>query len=655
MKESCGIGQTETRPGKSDQRCQGKHSAFRRRGFVLAGLFFLLTFALVLALTRSKSSPFPTATVSRPGEKGVVFLAPVLHNRQPQTLQELLQIPPDQLEGVDIAVMNLLCAEGLRGSEDLDIQQCLDRLDAWTLHVGQETKRNFHHFLERPKEFNNSLAYYRLGMLGTVLAEDLRIQYNPELERRLLQGALESESVEQSNAFFSSSRDVFIHGLLSGKHYGTCASMPFLYAAIARRLGYPVTIAARKYHLYIRYEDGNGGHLNMEATENLGFATPTDQEYRTGPFPMTQEEIDGCGWMRPLSNKEILGICLVNRANCLRSMKQYDAEIRTLAHAARYLPDTVLMKRVIEKNQELARNLHAADRWDELWAELEALVPPTAGPMFEHFQNRKLQVQFYMNQSTNLAEIEKAVSEFREDMRRFRNQISDDLPTLATSFAPPDPTANQQLFIALLADAPQARRMVLRQEQVPHEYWNGIPPELQQRLRKLTKEEEIVEELHVFSAEEARLRNLDAVESSSGGGYLVPPDWKPKEHLKLEDFARQTGLRADSIPWTYRSKELPPELQRRLAARTAYSGPGAQATVMDEIRRFEVDQIQRRLTVEAMQKRRSPLDLMQAMRPPLQIEIVPSSARNAPPLIGQPDPPNLPLTPQPEFETKPQR
>jgi hypothetical protein len=184
---------------------------------------------------------------------------------QPTTLAELLALSPGQIEQVDIARINLLCAEGLRGSEDLDVEYCLRTLDTWTHHVERETKRNFHHFLERPKEFNSSLPYYQMGMLGTVLAEDLRIQYNPAHERRLLEKSATSQSVDERNAFFASSTDVFIHGLLSGKHEGTCASMPFLYAAVGRRLGYPVTIAARKYHLYVRSEAGNGEHLNLES------------------------------------------------------------------------------------------------------------------------------------------------------------------------------------------------------------------------------------------------------------------------------------------------------------------------------------------------------------------------------------------------------
>lgn len=405
--------------------------------------------------------------------------------QQPKTLAELLALPVDQLEKVDIARMNLLCAEGLRGSENLDVEDCLRTLAAWTDHVERETKRNFHHFLKQPKTFNNSIPYYQLGMMGTVLAEDLRIQYHPERERQLLEKPINQQTIEDENVFFSSSADVFIHGLLTGQHYGTCASMPFLYVAVGRRLGYPVTIAARKYHLYLRYEGGNGEHLNMEATENRGFATPTDEEYRHGNYPMTQEEIDGCGWLRPLSNKEILGICLLNRANCLRSMKNYDAEITTLSDAARYLPDTALMKRVIAKNQELARNLHAADRWDELWNEIETLRLPTAGPMFEHFQNAKLSAQLFMNQSTNLAEIEQSVNELNANLRRYQAEISDDPAKSAEAYGPAPLPPNQTPFLVLLQDSLQPPRIRIAQERVPREYWDSIPEPLEQRLSGL--------------------------------------------------------------------------------------------------------------------------------------------------------------------------
>ncbi len=557
--------------------------------------------------------------------------------QQPKTLTELLAVPLGQLEQVNLARMNLHCAEGLRGSEKLDVEDCLRTLDAWMRHVERETKRNFHHFVERPKEFDDSIPYYQMGMMGTVLAEDLRIQYNPERERQLLEKPANKQSVEDENAFFSSSADVFIHGLLSGKHYGTCASMPFLYAAIGRGLGYPVTIAARKYHLYVRYGRDSGQHLNMEATENRGFATPTDDEYRNGQYPMTQEEIDGAGWLRPLSNKEILGICLLNRANCQRSMKNYDEEIKTLANAARYVPDTALMRRAIQKNQELARNLHAADSWDELWNEVETLHLPTAGPMFEHFRNVRLSVQLFMNESTNLAEIEKSIAKLREDLREYRNQISDDPAKVAASFGPPQPPANQQKFLALLQDIPFGRRIRIPQEKVPPEYWNGIPPELQKRLQELANEEEIIEEMQVFAAEEIGLRNQEAM--LAAGRPPAPISPQPFEQKP------QVNIRPEELPMPWRGRRIPPELQERLASLNAISESSVRQMrtrdERDEINRFFIDQDQRRFALEAVQKRRAALAQQPVPGPPLQIEIIPSPTPGA---IA----PNSPLTPQPQ-------
>ena len=59
-------------------------------------------------------------------------------------MAELLALAPDLLEKVDIARMNLLCAEGLRGSENLNVEQCLDQLDAWTQQgIAEKESREF--------------------------------------------------------------------------------------------------------------------------------------------------------------------------------------------------------------------------------------------------------------------------------------------------------------------------------------------------------------------------------------------------------------------------------------------------------------------------------------------------------------------------------
>jgi hypothetical protein len=129
-----------------------------------------------------------------------MFLAFVLHPREqmsmapqstvtcqprkpPKTLDALLRMPASEIDKLDIALIDLLCAKGLRGSEDLNIQECLNTLDEWARRVQQETERNLHRFKEDPGEYNNSFAYYRMGMLAMVLQQDFGVQYDPVLKK----------------------------------------------------------------------------------------------------------------------------------------------------------------------------------------------------------------------------------------------------------------------------------------------------------------------------------------------------------------------------------------------------------------------------------------------------------------------------------------
>ena len=105
-------------------------------------------------------------------------------------------------------------------------------------------------------------------MMAVVLYEDFSVRYNPE--RISAPGA-----VDPNDHFFADSRDIFLHGLLLPSlnpqlstlnlPTGTCSSLPVLYIAIGRRLGYPLKLATTKSHLFIRWE-GAGERFDLEAT-----------------------------------------------------------------------------------------------------------------------------------------------------------------------------------------------------------------------------------------------------------------------------------------------------------------------------------------------------------------------------------------------------
>ncbi len=174
---------------------------------------------------------------SQPKIVGIVAKQPAPF-RQPRTFKELLALPPEQLERCDIGLINLLCAEGLPGAENLDVQGCLKTLDDWAAQVKFETQRHEYRFNEHSEQFRNSYGYYRMMMLGTILVQDLGIQYNPQLALPQMDGT------RPTLADGADSKNIFIHGLLEGNHLGTCASMPVLVVAIGRRLGYQAQIAS---------------------------------------------------------------------------------------------------------------------------------------------------------------------------------------------------------------------------------------------------------------------------------------------------------------------------------------------------------------------------------------------------------------------------
>src|SRR5579859_5661741 len=90
---------------------------------------------------------------------------------KPQTLDQLLEASPDQIARCDIALMNLLCAGGLPGAENLDIAKCIGRLEFMVEYIRAETERNLPRFRADPgwvfsSSDSCSEAHYRMAQIG---------------------------------------------------------------------------------------------------------------------------------------------------------------------------------------------------------------------------------------------------------------------------------------------------------------------------------------------------------------------------------------------------------------------------------------------------------------------------------------------------------
>ncbi|MEM6259017.1 MAG: hypothetical protein AAGI37_11950 [Planctomycetota bacterium] len=134
-------------------------------------------------------------------------------------------------------------------------------------------------------------------MLAQVLQQDLGVHYNPDAV---------------GDFSFAEPTTAFIHGMIPAPSQttadtpgGTCATMPVLYIAVGRRLGYPLRLVTTNTHLFARW-DGQDHHnpawretFNCETTN--GFHKRDDTYYKNWPHPLTDEQVEYGGYLESLT------------------------------------------------------------------------------------------------------------------------------------------------------------------------------------------------------------------------------------------------------------------------------------------------------------------------------------------------------------------
>jgi hypothetical protein len=288
-------------------------SAPRRYGWLYPfAIGSILAGVIVFAATRNAPTQASGSAVVQPASKPAY-----------PSFGQLVEMSNDELRGQDIALLNLRCAEGLPGAEKLDIPKCLATLDKWAAWVKHETDRHLYKFRQNPKEYENSEAYFRMLCLITVLQQDFKIHYNPQRIR---------------DVDFKKSQDLFIHGMIDSDNGGTCVSMPVLYTAIARRLGYPVYLVSAKAHLFCRWHDKKD-YVNCEAT-NQGLSTFDDDYYIKWPRSISEAEVKAGYYLKSLPPAEEFAVFLSARGHCLEDTGKTAEAIVSYAQALRRRPDS---------------------------------------------------------------------------------------------------------------------------------------------------------------------------------------------------------------------------------------------------------------------------------------------------------------------------
>ncbi len=236
--------------------------------------------------------------------------------------RNLAALTEAELSAIDIAEAHCVCAVGLPGAEHLDFAFLQRTLEQWTWQAEKGTNRLLRIFDREPARFQNSRAYCSMMALVTVLQRDL--------------GVTATTKLNDLNAPFSDSRDLFLHGILMGCP-GTCSSLAPLYAAIGRRLGYPLRLVPSPHHQFLRWDNGPAERFNIECTSS-GFFTPPDDYYGAWPFPITPEQRENSFNFKSLTSREELATFLVQRAYCLAASLRFQEAVECAAWSYELVP-----------------------------------------------------------------------------------------------------------------------------------------------------------------------------------------------------------------------------------------------------------------------------------------------------------------------------
>ena len=190
-------------------------------------------------------------------------------------------------------------------------------------------------------------------------------------------GFRDDVSLVNSMDYFGNANCLFLHGLLDS-HQGTCANLPVLYAAVGRRLGYPVKLVSTKSHLFLRWDKPGDERFNIECTGE-GFLSDPDEYYMQWPFPMTKDEAENFQFLRSKSPKEELSFFLAHRGHCFHDNGLWDQATEAYACAADLQPANALARSAFTRClKEWRKNLRPD------W-------PPHFPSMTVHFPPRRFQ------------------------------------------------------------------------------------------------------------------------------------------------------------------------------------------------------------------------------------------------------------------------
>lgn len=274
--------------------------------------------------------------------------------------KSLCHLSDEELAKIDVAEVNLACAEGLPGAESIPYAECIDRLNHYAYCVRQHTERRMLEFYRQAEKYDYSEAKFRVVWMISVLQKLFGVRYNP---------AKKPMDVPLNTA------DKFIHGTLVGEG-GTCASLPVVYTAVGRRVGYPLKLVSCRGHLFCRWEESGGERFNIEVNDRT-IDDPPDDDYRKGIYETSPWEEKAFCYLQSQTPKMELAGFLKERGLLLLKEERLKEAAESFLWASSLVPHN-------EMHPLLARR--ALEAWKE---RVGAMRPPQAPEITVFFPQRR--------------------------------------------------------------------------------------------------------------------------------------------------------------------------------------------------------------------------------------------------------------------------
>jgi Transglutaminase-like superfamily len=267
--------------------------------------------------------------------------------------QQLACLSEEELARQDVAVLNLATAEGLPGGPTpRQERECIDRLDHYARTVAQYTAQRMPDFEKVAERYEHSEAKFRVVLMVSMLQKVHGVRYNP--------AKIAPDTIHTA-------ADSFVHGPLVGEG-GTCASLPVVYAAVGRRLGYPIRLVGCKQHLFCRWESPLD-RFNIEVN-GTGTDDPPDSVYREGRYHCDPDEERFHRFLITRTASEEFADFVTQRAYQWIDEGDFRRGLEAFAWACKLAP--------LHKSYEW-HLVQYLDRWA---ARLNALLPPNFPTLF---------------------------------------------------------------------------------------------------------------------------------------------------------------------------------------------------------------------------------------------------------------------------------